>query len=1241
MVTAMLFWLCPVSSTQAEGTDPAVEDGQIRVYFYNSDSWTTVKVHCWDVTYGTSWSGALMQQSQQYTDWYYYDFEDENNDFKVIFNDGSGNANRRTGNISIKGIADTNWNSRQQAVRNEDNTDWYDCTITDTDNTFGVLFTETESGDPASDKRTDDIQIIRGNSTDYWIYSYTGEYKDSSEFTYYGTPGEDNPFESSLFVRPNAPAAERIKGVLQGTGSTDQVTYFAQGAGTGTDFSADNWRIQTNFREDAYPGILFAGAYSSMQAGIVKNEHSEDQELILRLINGVTAESKTYEKNQTDFRSGTAFMNNPVSLNRDKDFSAKFTISMPDATVNWKQTNGEEYAREPGGDGIAFVITSTKPEDINAQAGGGIGYGGDAKIGNSIIVEMDSFFNGAYAEFSTSSTAYLNWGYDNQIMAKSDYSAITTLTGQETTYTPLKNAGYVQLPGYTKNGNMRFDHIAVMANGDTKNHLAIEYLNGSDKRPDRIQDGKYVNLEGYDNTQNPNCFATEGTLSENVSTSAASQTGDIDTEAADNKLYTVWMEYDGKTGDLKLRYAEGDFATAVRPANPAFVLNAKDSSADNYKEELAEAFSGFEVDDKTDVHIGFTSAIGTSKANHTVHSVAFVNEYLPNGIQTTYTEKYYVECEDQEKTVTNDGTIIQIADKKYELKESYTNIPASVDAAVTVKDLSEKDTYQAYRRMTQEELKKLIWEDGTGTQTNAAECYPETATVDADGKTVVYQIYALPTYKVEYYTEVVGATETTKPEGAIQIGDTYYQLQSDATVINSVKNKTSVYYDSTMTNGSAGVKTRYAEEDAAKADNTYKSFDTFAFNDAATKEHNKIQIESVTLDTTDVICLFYDKIRTHYNMEYYIEALGEPESGDVILHIGDTTYIRKERVLVDSVPVDSAASITSKQNEEAYAPYHCITLDAESQEANTFPSYIEDIDDNGESIVYQFFALPTYVVNYYTQVTETEDGTVYVTANGKDYELQRSITQKALPGTKVVYDPQSDGRTAGVKAGNPDADTEVQGTYWSFDTFAFDDTTTTNYANIEIAGVSKERLDEIDLFYSLTGYKMKYYVEAMEQDRAVVVEGKYDVVLLNHKKYVLLPDETISVFNVSVDTAAIVVDKQAYSAFALYELLSEADQTDAYPRSVSKIEEDGSTVVYQFYSLKPKYTVEYYLEVEDTTDAIRGKDGKYYKLQDTFQSEAVATGTKVQYDIATDGTVGVKAGKPEATIAVEGSYKSF
>lgn len=395
----------------------------------------------------------------------------------------------------------------------------------------------------------------------------------------------------------------------------ETISYFAEGLGTGADFSSDSWKIQTSFREKTAENIT---ENPDNQAGIVENEHSGNQEKIIRLIHARSLDLTTSDPADWS-RVSTAMAGQRFSLNDSGEFSAKFTISMPDACVNENLAGGSQSARESGGDGMAFIMSpaSTVKGNINT----GMGYYG---IQDSLVVELDSYFNGAYCNFNSTGTDYVNWAYDNQIFANSGsgyLQAIADDTSNKGTeydwisngpgyWTYLNNQGYAQL---SASQDRRFDHVGVMLDGETRNHFGISYLNGI--KPDYVPYGKYVNIQ--------DSSANTPSASSKCETRFADM-GNINVlgEEVDNRLFTIWVESDGE--NLFVRYANGSFSEAVRPEAPQIALEGR--------YELAQKFAN------EDVSIGFISSISDtgSAASHTVHSLAFANVYIENGITAEY-----------------------------------------------------------------------------------------------------------------------------------------------------------------------------------------------------------------------------------------------------------------------------------------------------------------------------------------------------------------------------------------------------------------------------------------------------------------------------------------------------------------------------------------------------------------------------------------------------------------------------
>lgn len=394
----------------------------------------------------------------------------------------------------------------------------------------------------------------------------------------------------------------------------ETIHYFAEGLGTGADFSQDNWEMKSDFRDGTASGITENPAY---QPGIVENEHSGKNEKILRLINARALDLDSAEEPDAWARVSTAIVGERFSLKDSSEFSAKFTVSMPDACINKNLTNNGLDAREVGGEGIAFVITPAST--IRGSVHTGMGYYG---IKDSLAIELDSHFNGAYCNLETPGGAYVNWGYDNQIFANKSFGYLQAVADDTRNYgleydwdssywTYLNSWDYAMLPASQER---RFDHVGVMLDGEVRDHYGISYLNGL--KPDQVAGGKYVNIN--DPLASTPSFSSKCEI-------RFTDEGDINVvgEEVDNRLFTVWVEYDGR--DLFVRYANGSFSEAVRPEEPQIAL------LDGYA--LEQKFAS------EDVSIGFVSSISSedgSAASHTIHSVAFANEYIENGISAEY-----------------------------------------------------------------------------------------------------------------------------------------------------------------------------------------------------------------------------------------------------------------------------------------------------------------------------------------------------------------------------------------------------------------------------------------------------------------------------------------------------------------------------------------------------------------------------------------------------------------------------
>lgn len=459
---------------------------------------------------------------------------------------------------------------------------------------------------------------------------------------------------------------------------------FAEGKGTGKDFQASSWTFNGQAKNS---GNTYSLVGNENVAKILDNPYSADRESVIRLIDGVVTKKETdgktlgYEDSSSfsDYRSGEAFLKEGIKLDSNSEFSMKFTFSMPDACVNISQTTEEKFAREVGGDGIAFVMTTNSSHDT--KAGSGIGYEG---LSNSMAVELDSFFNGAYCDMAASdSNNYANWGFDNQLYFHKDwsYTGSDVYNNPDNPYQGTDGRQYVQYRNYKF--SERFDHIGITMDGKVTDHKAISYINGIDptETVEENEQKKYKNLAYFEacaggnldeNNDMINAYANPtATNKEDTTSTCATRFTD---KNVNDRLFTVWVDYDGTK--IYVRYANGNFASAVRPENP----------------QITEAINLSDKFGNQTVYMGFTSAVGSSKANHTIHSFEFTNAYAPITGNAKYKTEYYLEQPDGsfilKDTVTSEdviaGTEVSSADRKY---DGYIH--------VIVDESKEKDTVKA------------------------------------------------------------------------------------------------------------------------------------------------------------------------------------------------------------------------------------------------------------------------------------------------------------------------------------------------------------------------------------------------------------------------------------------------------------------------------------------------------------------------------------------------------------------
>ena len=593
----------------------------------------------------------------------------------------------------------------------------------------------------------------------------------------------------------NVPVTSSLNQTKKAAAAEPAVMTFAEGEGTGEEFKEESWMLASQRRQGK--DATQTRSPSNDTFGIRKNPYSkkETPEKVIRLFDLIkpysapeSAAEEDPDNSFTDYRSTRAMLNQLVPLNGKSQFSTKFTFSLPDACVNTEQAGGEEFAREVGGDGLAFLLYQT--DYLSDMDYGGNTYTfGMQNNEKSLMVEMDSQYNGSYCDMKHTGLGYdvnrmyyyASWDYDNQLYFHKDqtYTGKNDYENKENPFEGADGREYVTYRNYKY--AERFDHIGITLNSDHARHDAIYYLNGLDpmKTVEKTKDGKtytaYENLAYFDacaggvlddTDKLEAAYQDTSKKSNKVSDSSTCATRFADAGVND-RLFTVWIDYDGEK--MYVRYANGDFANAKRPAKPQI-------------EKEIDLHSRF--DNKT-VAVGFASSLNFSKANTTLHAFQFTNKYKPIDEEASYRINYWKLNPDTEY---------------YEMEESSEVMTGAVGATVTAADADA--SYATKYSNDYYHISTITPQDSSVTLENADTHYQMNLYYEPD-KT---------TYKVLYYQETedgnykllneyvspptyIGKTvyaEIKEPDGYMQGGD-------DATTFGIVKPNNAtilkVYYD--------------------------------------------------------------------------------------------------------------------------------------------------------------------------------------------------------------------------------------------------------------------------------------------------------------------------------------------------------------------------------------------------------------------------------------------------------------
>lgn len=579
-----------------------------------------------------------------------------------------------------------------------------------------------------------------------------------------------------------------------------------------------------------------------------------------------------------------------------------------------------------------------------------------------------------------------------------------------------------------------------------------------------------------------------------------------------------------------------------------------------------------------DATVAYGKHTGTVAADGSLQIVLFYDWIDATPTSAKYTEKYYAELADQ-----NVAYGYELIDGvKYEVLGTYEKT-GTIGEEVEIEDISTREPYKTdYELMA------------------ATAMHPSRATVADDHSTIVYQIYRLhPQYMISYYKET--------DNGTVTVGDKKYSM---------------AHYDfNRMPRGTTISYLKLADGAAAAAvggiaiNGTTQSYDGYEFSENATQQRGKGSF-TVTRGADNSIELFFDKIvpTTTYTEEYYVE-LEDRSATTYDKEVAGVKYQLKESNTC-TIDKNLGARITDKSTDYLYAEY-------ELQPATTtYPSEVADVADDGGTVLYQFYRLqPKYTVRYYKEAAAGAEGAVPV--GEKYYVLVETMLGEARSNSVIECSERIDG-TVGVTVNS----VENAVSFKAFANYIFNaDATALN--NKVAVTITRDAENVVELFFDkarTASYRCEYYVE-IEDKTTTDFDKKIGGV-----KYELKDCHIVE--GVAYDASVDIPDKSAEYGALGYDLMPD---TAEYPSRSFGVNADGSTVLYQIYRLRPRYTVRYYTEVDEEITQSVTVGGKYYILQenDTIV-KTPAEGTVITYAELHDG-----AGVAEDGGAVTETVRSY
>ena len=1070
--------------------------------------------------------------------------------------------------------------------------------------------------------------------------------------------GATSLFDYQFFRTKNANAGETVM-------MTKDKVVFAQGEGiedengNKVDFSSDSWTFTGRGVNSSNQKYDVAAAFKpSIVDDAKENNYLKSADVdttnVIRLIRGVkenaTKAGEEAADSYYDYRSGAAFLTEPIKFGDDAKFSITYTFSMPEAVVNYSQAGGEEFAREPGGDGIGFVMTTKQTTAV--EAGSGMGY---QNMSDSLTIEADSFFNGAYCYLSGHNSFDLqNWGFDNQLYLRSNGTDGGT---DDFNNDPYKN-------GYIKNylnpsHEERFDHFAITENGGVKEHKNIYYVN--ELNPTEMEGNLYKNLAGSikRNATDAN-YVTYNSLA-SKSSATASKESSCSTRFADkgvdDRLFTVWVDYDGTT--IRVYYANGALSKVTKPDTAIMI---QDISMERFSNK--------------DVYLGFTSAIGTSKANHTIHSLKIT---IPEEVEVAAAScvlKYWI------KNPTTG---------EYELQEADTTdvYTTNVGATVTAMDLDggkyatmyEHKGYVLSTTKQQELSVDLV-------ESNDVKIYEMNAYYDpipkeqASYKINYYVKNAMGVYELKESSPV--ETDSVGAKHSVETEDPNYKTKYPGYTINQNKKEDyevtlteagklyemNVYYDPEVV--LPGVKLNYhklnpntnqyeyiesTQVQSAKVDDKktvedldanykekYKS-DGYTYNESKKDTYSVDIVEDNKIYEVDA---YYDPALTKYTTEYYLEqpdGTFEKQTADTI--ITENVYVGKDVTAKEKTYPGYTHVTIDKSNEKdtvaadgntVLKVYYKIAKEEAYYKLNYFVK-----DENGEYVLKDSTEVETDVLGT-THTVETVDpdyktkypGYSVNEEKNKEYEVKLTENGK-LYQMNVYYDPQEakyklnyhlgDGNGTYTLDASTEAVTGIVGnTYTVTDV---DPKYGTKYPNYS---VNKNKNEEYEVKLTEAGktYEMHVYY-----DPETIIPGvklNYYKFNPNTEKYEYIESTKTESANVNDTKTVEDLDADYKQKYANDGYTYNSNKKETYSVNIESNDKVYEVDAYYDPTIT-KYTTEYYLQQPD---------GSYKKQEDdTIVTNNVYAGKNVTaqektYNNYTHVIIDDKS-KEQATVKADGS----